>query len=250
MSRSAGFDEELLTTVLSDFAHTLTGRFDVSEVLSRLVEHVTEILHVQGAGVSVVDDQGRLRRVTAVNELSAQLETVEEDDQDGPCVDAFRENRVVAVADLAEQGAAWPRWSEQADRLGIKAVLGVPLSAHDRVLGAMNVYSGEPREWRDAEVRVARVLADMAAGYVANASDLEQSRRLAEQLQEALDSRIVIEQAKGALAAEEHITVEEAFVLLRTHSRNHGASLRAIANAVVHLGLRPDGTRSRRRERA
>lgn len=245
MSRPNEFDEELLTSVLSDFAHTLTRRFDVAEVLFRLVEHVTEILRVDGAGVSLVDEEGRLRRVTTVNELTARLESVEEETQEGPCVDAFRRNEVVAVADLAAAGSNWPRWAAEADGLGVAAVLGVPLSVHDRVLGAMNVYSRVQRPWSDGDVRVARVLTDMAASYVANASDLERSRRTAEQLQEALDSRIVIEQAKGVLVAEEHVSVDDAFVILRTHSRNHGASLRDVANAVVHLGLRPSLPRRR-----
>jgi AmiR/NasT family two-component response regulator len=88
-------------------------------------------------------------------------------------------------------------------------------------------------------VRAARVLGDMAASYVANASDLEQSRRTTEQLREALESRIIIEQAKGMLASEYRISVDQAFVVLRDHSRRHGASLRGVAEAVVTLGLRP-----------
>jgi GAF domain-containing protein len=232
-------DERLLLEVLSDFAHTLAGRFDVSEVLYRLAENVVSILGVAGAGVSVVDDEGRLRPVTWINELTAQLERVEEANQQGPCVDSFLQGVVIRVPRLSEETGHWPEWCAEAKRHGVEAVLGVPLRAGETVIGAMNVYSIEARQWRDDDVQVAQVLTDMAAGYVANASDLEQSRRVTEQLTEALESRIIIEQAKGMLASEYRISVDEAFKVLRSHSRRHGASLRALADAVVNLGLRP-----------
>jgi GAF domain-containing protein len=239
MTPDKGIDEELLTRVLGEFARTLAGRFDVSEVLYRLSEHVIEILGVEGTGVSVVDKEGKLRPVTAPNELTRQLESCEEEHQQGPCVDAFHQGDVVVVADLAGYAERWPEWCREADRLGVQAVLGIPLLVRDESLGAMNIYSSEPRQWRDSEVRVARVLCDIAASYVSNASDLDEAQRTAEQLQEALDSRIIIEQAKGVLAAEQRISVDDAFQILRDHSRRHGASLRSVAEAVVNLGLRP-----------
>lgn len=233
------FDEELLTSVLSEFAHTLASRFEVSDVLYRLVEHVIQILRVDGAGVSVVDEDDMLRPVTVPNELTRKLESVEEAHQQGPCIDAFRDGEVVVVNQLDDQAHQWPDWCKAASEMGVHAVLGVPLRVHERSLGAMNIYNLEAREWRDGEIRVARVLCDMAASYVANASALNQAQRTTEQLQEALESRIIIEQAKGVLAAEQRITIDEAFVVLRRHSRNHGVSLRAVAHAVVTLGLRP-----------
>lgn len=239
MANDRAIDTELLTRVLSEFAHTLASRFEVSEVLYRLAEHVIEILDVSGCGVSVVDEEGKLRPVTAINELTRLLEATEEAHQEGPCVDAFQDGNVVVVPRLADQAEKWPAWSKQANELGIHAVLGVPLCVNEQPLGAMNLYSDEEREWPEAEIRIAKVLCDMAASYVVNASELDEARRVAEQLREALDSRIVIEQAKGVIAAEQHITVEEAFVVLRTHARSHGASLRSVAQGVVQLGLRP-----------
>ena len=247
MTEANAIDGDLLTNVLSEFAHTLASRFEVSEVLYRLAEHVIEILGVAGCGVSVVDDEGKLRPVTAINELTRVLEGTEEEHQQGPCVDAFREGNVVVVPRLAQEASRWPEWSEQAEKLGVRAALGVPLCVHDQSLGALNLYSLEERDWSEAEIRVAKVLCDMAASYVVNASELNEARRLAEQLREALESRIIIEQAKGVLAAEQRISVEEAFMVLRDHSRSHGASLRSVAQAVVQLGLRPKQRRPDRR---
>lgn len=239
MASERTIDTDLLTRVLSEFAHTLASRFEVSEVLYRLAEHVLEILDIAGCGVSVVDEDGRLRPVTAINELTRVLEATEEAHQEGPCVDAFHDGNVVVVPRLADQAQKWPAWSKQADELGVHAALGIPLCVNDQPLGAMNLYSHEERDWTEADIRIAKVLCDMAASYVVNASELNEARRVAEQLREALESRIIIEQAKGILAAEQRISVEEAFVVLRGHARSHGASLRSVAQGVVQLGLRP-----------
>lgn len=108
-----------------------------------------------------------------------------------------------------------------------------------RALGALNLYADQPRQWSDDDLAAARVLADMATSYIVNASELERAQRTAEQLQEALDSRIVIEQAKGILAADGRLEMDQAYQVLRRHARNHSASLRSVAEAVVNLGLRP-----------
>lgn len=230
---------------LSEFAHTLANRFEVSEVLYRLAEHVVAILGVAGTGVSLVDQDDRLRPVTGINELTSLLEATEEQFQEGPCVDAFKDGTVVAVPDLDEVEGSWPRWTVEAKARGVRAVLGVPLRVRDEALGAMNIYSTEAREWSDSDVRCAQVLSDMAASYVVNASDLEQSRRTTEQLREALESRVIIEQAKGMLATEMQISIDNAFVVLRDHARRNSASMRSVAHAVVHLGLRPAGKPNR-----
>lgn len=242
----APLDEHRLTTVLSEFAGTLTGRYQVSEVLYQLAENVVAILGVRGAGVSVVDDSGLLRPVTGINELTLTLEAVEEQFQEGPCIDAFRQGDVIVVEDIEREVARWPRWAAEAIRREIHGVLGLPLCVRERSIGAMNVYSGEPRQWRDNDIRIARVLTDMAASFVANASELEASQRTAQQLREALDSRVVIEQAKGIISVDQRCSIDEAFGILRSHSRRHNVGLRAVAEAVVQLGLRPEAQRRRR----
>jgi GAF domain-containing protein len=242
MANGSGVDQELLLSALSEFTHTLANRFDVTEVLYQLAEHVVGVLGVAGTGVSVIDEHHKLRPVTGINELTTTLELTEEQLQEGPCVDAYRQGRVVPVEDLKVAADRWPSWSSVARERGVRAVLGVPLRVRDESLGAMNIYSTDDRTWQEADIRVACILSDMAASYVAHASDLQESRRLSQQLREALDSRVVIEQAKGVLAGEMHCSIDQAFAVLRNHSRRHGASLRTVAVAVVNLGLRPDRT--------
>lgn len=231
-------DQLLFLKALSEFAQTLARRYEVGDALLHLAEQVVEILDVVGTGVSVRDDSGLLRPVTPVNDLTVDLEGTEEARQEGPCIDAFHTGELV-VARVADAAGRWPTWCGRAMDRGVVHVAGVPLRAGDEILGAMNIYSGRAEPFSEAELQTAQVLADMASVYVLSASELEKSRRTNEQLQAALDSRVVIEQAKGLLAGERGVSLEEAFEVLRTHSRQRGASLRTVAEAVVQLGMRP-----------
>jgi GAF domain-containing protein len=231
-------DQKLLTHTLSEFAATLVKDFTVSDVLHDLAERAMVVVGADGAGVSLQHD-GHLRFATALDERCSNLERVQESEQAGPCVDALRTDEAVVVAHLAEAAGKWGAYGQAARDAGIAAILGVPMRLGGQKIGTLNIYSNTGREWSEEDLGAARVLADIATSYVINASKLAQQRRLNEQLQEALDSRVVIEQAKGILAAERGISTDEAFQVLRGHARSHRAALRSVAEAVVNLGLRP-----------
>ena len=233
-------DVQALLDTLSGFARTVTSGYDVSDVLHDLNERVTQVLHLSGAGVSLLQDD-RLRHVAALDESVTRLEQLQESHQAGPCVDATNLGHPVAVDDLRDGAwaARWPDYCAAAATLGIVAVAGVPMTAGDRAVGSIDLYDRQPRRWAEEDLQAATTLADIATAYVVNASELEQQRRTAEQLQRALDSRIVIEQAKGILSAANGVSVDEAFQLLRRHARGHNARIHEVAAAVVHLGLRP-----------
>jgi transcriptional regulator with GAF, ATPase, and Fis domain len=231
-------DEKLLSAALSEFARTLVKRFAISDVLDDLAQRVTLVLGIAGAGVSLREGD-RLRFVTAVDERTTNLERIQEREQAGPCIDAWRSGEVVTVADLRATAGAWRAYGQAARAAGIVAVAGVPMSVERTVIGALDLYDARVNEWDRDDLAAARVLADMATSYVVNASELDRQRRTTEQLQEALDSRIVIEQAKGIIAAERGVSVDEAFEVLRRHARSRNTHLRAVADAVVNLGLRP-----------
>ena len=236
--RSAMADQKLLTTTLSEFAATLVQGFAISDVLHDLAERVAAVVEVDSVGVYLRDD-GTLRFVTALDEPSAAAERVQEEEQEGPCVDAWRSSSVITVTDLRENRQRWPGYVAAAVQAGIVAVAGIPMYLGGQHIGVLNLHSRRRRDWSAEDLDAARVLADIAASYVINASRLDQQRRINEQLQEALASRVVIEQAKGILAAEHGISVDKAFEVLRQHARQRGATLRAVAEAIVHLGLRP-----------
>jgi GAF domain-containing protein len=132
----------------------------------------------------------------------------------------------------------WPEFAEAARRLGVAGVAGIPMRLADQTVGALDLYAAEPREWSDTDLSVARVLADAATSYIVNASSLRQQQQLNEQLQQALDSRIIIEQAKGITAQHDDITVEAAYERMRRHARDHNGTLRMVAEAIVNVGLR------------
>jgi GAF domain-containing protein len=231
-------DQAVLVRVLSDYARTLAGNYAIGDVLHDLVERVTEVVGVAGAGVSLAEN-GQIKFATAINDAIATIERVEEATQVGPCVDAHRSGDVVLVTDLRDDPLRWAAVAEAALDVGVIGVAGIPMHLDGTEVGALSLYASERRDWSPEEVSVARLLADMATAYVAHASALQQARRMSEQLQEALTSRVVIEQAKGMLAAERKISVDDAFEVLRAHARRHHASIRSVADAVVHLGLRP-----------
>jgi GAF domain-containing protein len=193
-------------------------------------------LDIAGSGVALVDG-GHLTGAAASSEAVADVARVEEKHQEGPCVETFRSGRVTLVDDLGRERDRWPHVVAQAVDGGLGAVAAVPLGGDGPPVGVLALYHHTPRPWAEDEIRAARLLADVATGYVANAAELDRQRRTADQLQHALDSRVIIEQAKGMVAAQRGVSVDEAFKRLRKHANDHNATLRSTAEAVVNVGL-------------
>jgi len=231
------YDQPLFLQTLSRFAVVLPGRYDLEATLTELTESLTSVLGLSGSGVTMADDGGRLRFVTAVSQASGDLERNQEQQQAGPCRDAFDTGEVVRVTDVRKESSRWPEFSATAARLSVAGVAGIPMRLADKVIGALNLYSSEAREWTDEDIAVAGVLADVATSYVVNASKLRQQEQLSEQLQQALESRVIIEQAKGITAQQKSVSVDNAYQLMRRHARNNNASLRVVAEAIVAVGL-------------
>ena len=235
----AMYDQPLFLETLSRFAVVLPAHYDLTEALGELTESATSVLGLSGSWVTMADDQG-LHLVAAVSKAWAALER----DHDQlhpfpcPCRDAYRSGEVVTVTDVRREATRWPGFSASAARLSIAGVAAVPMRLADTIIGALNLYSAEPRLWSDEDMAVAAVLADVATSYVVNASKLRQQQQLSEQLQGALESRIVIEQAKGIIAQQNSVTIDAAYQLMRSHARNNNASLRAVAEAIVAVGLK------------
>jgi GAF domain-containing protein len=145
---------------------------------------------------------------------------------------------VIRVTDLRLETSRWPEFAAAAARVSVVGLAAIPMRLDDQIIGALNLYSTQPRVWSDRAVAVAQVMADLATSYVVNASKLRQQEQLSEQLQEALDTRVVIEQAKGMTAHQRALTVDQAYLRMRSHARNNNASMRKVAEAIVGVGLR------------
>jgi len=230
------YDQTLFLQTLSRFARVLPAHYDVETALAELTESVTGVLGLCGSGVTMLED-GRLRFVTAVSEASGELERIQEEQQSGPCQDAYDTGEVVRVTDVRVETVKWPASAAAAKRLGVAGVAGIPMRLAGQIIGALNLYSAEPREWSEEDLAVAAVLADVATSYVINASKIRQQQQLSEQLQHALESRVVIEQAKGITAQQNAVSVDQAYHLMRGHARSNNASIRAVAEAIVAVGL-------------
>lgn len=231
-------DRTRLSAELIRFARLLVNDYAVSDALHDVVDAVTAVLGIRGAGVSLARDD-ELVAAAANSEEIADLERVQEQAGAGPCIEAYRTGKAVFVGDLTVDRPRWPALAATAANAGIVATAGVPMHLNGTRLGALNLYDSRPHDWTEDEAEVAALLAAIATGYVVNASRLDQVRHTAEQLQEALDSRIIIEQAKGVIAGQRNVSVDEAFLALRAHARSNNVPLRDVADGVVNLGLRP-----------
>ncbi|MEP7035783.1 MAG: GAF and ANTAR domain-containing protein [Dermatophilaceae bacterium] len=231
------YDKPLFLKTLSRFAALLPVRYDLESVLTELTEDVTSVVGLCGAGVTMAND-GQLRYVTTVTPAAAELERDHALLHPCPCRNAYTTGQVVRVTDMREESTCWPEFAATASRVGVAGVAAVPMRLGNQIIGALNLYSTDPRDWSDDDIAVAQVLANLATTYLVNASKLRQQEQLSGQLQEALDSRVVIEQAKGMTAQQRAVTIDQAYQRIRRHARDNNASLRKVAEAIVAVGLR------------
>ena len=215
-----------------DFARTLVGDFKVADMLEELCDAVGKVLAVDGAGVMLSDDEGILRFVAASDETVRHIEALQIELGEGPCLHAFDTGDQVVVADL-ENSERFPKFTPRALEAGMRAVFSFPMRVDSRRLGALNLYRGSPRPFEVEDIEAGQVLADIATTYILNVRLIEHSTKLTAQLERALQSRVVIEQAKGMLAEQRDIDVVQAFELLRSYARNNGRKLHDVARAVV-----------------
>lgn len=225
-------DAERLNELLKTFARTLVTDYSIEEMLDGLCREIVEILGCTGAGVMLEDEGGDLRFVAASDELVRSIEALQIELGEGPCLLAYRMGTIILADDL-EADEQFPRFAERARAAGMSAVQSFPLRADDQCVGALNMYATHTSPFGDAEVEAAKLLADVCTTYILNARTLADSYKLAGQLQKALDSRVVIEQAKGKLAEQLALEVGDAFGVLRRHARNNGLKLHDVATAIV-----------------
>jgi GAF domain-containing protein len=226
------YDQRLYLKTLSEFAGVLISPYEVHAVLESLTDRVRDVLDLVGSGVSLARGD-RLEFDSACGSDVAEIERTQERTQVGPCITAFRTGQTIAVSDLTREHDRWPDYAATAARADIAAVASLPMRLGEQTVGALNLYALGTRSWPEDDLAAAQVMADMATVYLINADRHDQQVALNNQLQIALDSRVIIEQAKGVLAARKKITPEAAFERLRSHARSHRARLRSVAEAVV-----------------
>lgn len=233
-------DHDLLHSELAALTARATGDFDLNEALHQLSLTAAAALAVAGAGITVRVPGGRTKYITATDAVTLEVEKKQDALQQGACVDAIKSSEIVAVGDLAAD-SRWPDFRPHVLRAGFRAAAGVPIASQGRNVGALNLYDSDSRAWTTEEFTSARILADLAAGYLINTHLLGQAQTLAAQLQHALDSRVIIEQAKGALSARHGMTPDAAFEVMRSYARGSRIKLPQIAHDVITGQVDPLG---------
>jgi GAF domain-containing protein len=232
--------ESVLVKTMVELADSLVDDFDIVELLTTLTERCVEVLDIAASGIMLAAPGGELRAMTSSNDAMRVVELFELQSQEGPCLDCFQSGRPVVNQDLAALNGRWPHFAPVAVAAGFRAADAIPMRLRGTVIGALNLFRTEAGSLNEDDVAVAQALADVATIAILqhrNANDLDVVNA---QLRTALDSRIIIEQAKGMVAARARVPMDQAFTRLRSHARNHNQRLADVASNVVEGTLDPD----------
>ena len=225
--------EALLARTLVELADTLVDDFDVVDLLTRLADRCVEVLDVEAAGIMLAAPDGELRVMASSSAAMRVLELFEIQAQEGPCLDSHRTGLPVVNQDLAADNGRWPRFAAEALAAGFQSVHALPMRLRGSVMGALNLFRVGSGEMGQADLDVAQAFADVATIAILQHRAAQEAQVINEQLTHALNSRIVIEQAKGMLAERLGLDMERSFTALRNHARNHNLRLADVAEAVI-----------------
>ncbi|MFF4352836.1 ANTAR domain-containing protein [Streptomyces sp. NPDC001530] len=226
-------NQQLLAKTFVELADNLVADFDLIDFLRLLTDRCVGLLDASAAGVLLADRDGELRVMAASDEQVRLLELFQLQNDEGPCLECFRTGTPMAVTDLRTETARWPRFAVAAQHSGFGAVQALPMRLRDEVVGALNLFRTTPGPFDPAASPIAQALADVATISLLQQRTTQRSTVLNEQLQTALNSRVLIEQAKGKLAERQGVDMEQAFTALRGYARAHNRRLAELARAFI-----------------
>lgn len=224
--------EALLARTFVEMADSLVEDFDVVDLLSLLANRCVEITGAVAVGLLLATPDGELRVLASSSEAMRVLEVFQAEVDQGPCVDCYRDGAPVAEADLDSPDSRWPDFAPRAVAAGFLSVQALPMRLRGRTIGALNLYRRVRGHLSEADIVAAQALGDVATIAILQHRAAVDAQMLNQQLHQALNSRIVIEQAKGVVAESAGLDMEEAFARLRRHARNHSLRLVEVAHAV------------------
>jgi transcriptional regulator with GAF, ATPase, and Fis domain len=222
-----------LAHVFVEVADTLVDDFDLIEFLHLVTSHTTELVNVAAAGLLLVDHRGRLQFMAASSEEARLLELFQVQTEEGPCQDAFHSGSTTINADLTTATDRWPVFAPRAVSAGYRSVHALPLRLRSNVIGALNLFGADTGSLDPEDVRIIQALADVATIAILQERTIHHREVLTEQLQGALNSRVVIEQAKGVVAQMYNLDVDDAYGLLRTYARRNRQRLVQVAQVLI-----------------
>lgn len=222
-----------LTDIFVEVADTLVEEFDLIEFLSTLVSHAVEVSNTAAVGLLLADQGGHLQLMAASRESARLLELFVLQNEQGPCRECYTTGEVVVVPDLDDTATRWPAFAQRASEAGFRSVCAIPMRHSGTTIGVLNMFNLTPDAFDPQDVRVIQAIAHIATIGILQERATRSSTLLIEQLQGALNTRIVIEQAKGVLAQKRGLDITQAFTTLRAYSRGAGLQLSTVARDIV-----------------
>ncbi len=224
--------ERALAEAFVGLADTLVANYDVIELLHRLSTDCVDLLQIDAAGLMLSDQHGVLTVASYTTDEAYELEQFQLRTREGPCLDCFAHSTQITSTDLADE-RRWPRFAAFAQQSGYLSVHAFPLRLRSETIGALNLFAAVPTEMSVDDLRIGQALADVATSGIMQERAIRRRDVLAEQLETALNSRVIIEQAKGVVAERGGVDVTAAFEMLRHHARSGNERLTDVARAVV-----------------
>ncbi len=229
--------EARLSAAFVKLADTLIAEYDMVDLLDVLVREATGLVDSDAGGLMIADSSGQLQLVASTSEEADFVEINQLNAGAGPCVDCFNTGTPVSVGNIAADGDRWPLFRDAAHERGFHSMHAFPMRLRGQVIGTMNLFSTTLGQLTDSDIAVAQALADVATIGILQERSIRDTSIVTEQLQRALDSRIVIEQAKGVIAEQGGVDMDTAFKILRSYARSHSRSLRAVADDIADRSL-------------
>ncbi len=204
----------------------------LAETLHEIIAAAVPLLRADGVGLMLADRQGALRWVTATNQAEQAFEQAERDLGEGPCIDAFASGQLARTRDL-QTDPRWPRLGPAARTNQVRGVLSAPVLLEGHPIGTCNALTTRPRDWNEADAGAVGAFAIVLGRLIGSMTDARHKTELTAQLQFALNSRVLVEQAKGVLMEREGVDAERAFELLRRRARSSERKLAEVAREVL-----------------
>jgi transcriptional regulator with GAF, ATPase, and Fis domain len=236
--------ERDLLAAFTEFADTLVADYDVVEFLHRLAERCVEIVDVAEAGIMLADPDGSLCYVASSSERMRLIEVFELQHDEGPCLDAYRTGAQVHSFTMQDANERWPNFAPRAGEVGFQSMSALPMRLRTDVIGALNLFSITPEPLSPENQQVAQALADIATIGILHERAVSDGQVVTSQLQAALKSRVVIEQAKGIVSEHNNVSVDDAFNLLRGYARHHNRLLGQTAGDIINGTLATDALKA------
>jgi transcriptional regulator with GAF, ATPase, and Fis domain len=229
--------EPRLARVFVELADTLVAEFDVIDFLHTMADRSVELLGAEAAGLMLADQRGNLQLIASSAESARLLEVFELQNSEGPCLDCFRTGEQLVNLDDATMQARWPNFWAETKQLGFGSAHALPMRLREEVIGAINLFGSAGAALSEQDIAVGQAMADVATIGLLQERSVRQKEVLAEQLQTALNSRVLIEQAKGVLAERAQVPIDTAFTLMRSYARGRGRTLSRVAIDIVNGSL-------------